>query len=77
VAFEEALGKLESIVESMEEGELPLESLLQRYEEGTQLVKTCQAKLEEAELKIKKLEINDAGDAELRPLEAGESDPDE
>ena len=36
----------------MESGDLPLESLLARFEEGTRLVKTCQAKLEEAELKI-------------------------
>ncbi len=54
--FEEALEKLESIVESMEDDDLPLESLLERFEEGSQLAKACQARLAEAELKIKKLE---------------------
>ena len=52
MAFEEALKKLESIVEAMESGDLPLETLLARYEEGTQLARICQAKLAEAELKI-------------------------
>ena len=65
--FEEALKKLESVVEAMESGDLPLESLLARFEEGTRLVKTCQAKLEEAELKISKLEKNAAGEPVLKP----------
>lgn len=67
--FETALRKLESIVEAMEEGDLPLESLLEQYEQGTRLVKTCQAKLEEAELKIKKLEKNVGGEMVLTSLD--------
>lgn len=66
--FEEALKKLESIVESMESGELPLETLLARFEDGTRLVKQCQEKLEEAELKIQKLEKNAAGEPALKPF---------
>ena len=65
--FEEALKKLESVVEAMESGDLPLESLLAKFEEGSRLVKTCQAKLEEAELKISKLEKNAAGEPVLKP----------
>ena len=38
---EEALKKLESIVETMESGDLPLETLLARYEEGTKLSQIC------------------------------------
>src|SRR5439155_4654081 len=52
--FEEALKKLETIVEAMESGDLPLESLLQRFEEGTRLVKFCQSRLEQAEVQIQK-----------------------
>ena len=66
--FEEALKKLEGVVEAMESDELPLESLLARYEEGTRLVKICQEKLAEAELKIQQLEKNAAGDLKLKPL---------
>jgi exodeoxyribonuclease VII small subunit len=68
--YEEALKKLESIVEAMEAGDLPLEGLLARFEEGTRLVKLCQSKLEEAELKIQKLEKNAAGELALKPIES-------
>ena len=67
--FEEALKKLEGIVEAMESEELPLEALLARYEEGTRLVKICQEKLAEAELKIRQLEQNAAGEMKLKPFE--------
>lgn len=53
----------------MEVGDLPLESLLAKFEEGTRLVKTCQAKLEDAELKISKLEKNAAGEPVLKPVD--------
>ena len=68
--FEEALKKLEAIVEAMESGQLPLETMLAKFEEGTRLVAACQAKLEEAELKIQKLEKSAAGQWTLKPLEA-------
>ena len=66
--FEDALKKLEGIVEAMESEELPLEALLARYEEGTRLAKICQEKLAEAELKIQQLEKNPAGDLKLKSL---------
>ncbi len=66
--FEEALHKLEAIVESMEADDLPLESLLERFEEGTKLAKACQIKLAEAELKIQQLEKNASGELSLKPL---------
>jgi exodeoxyribonuclease VII small subunit len=68
--FEEALKKLEGIVGTMETDELPLETLLAKYEEGTRLVKICQEKLAEAELKIQQLEKNAAGELKLKPLES-------
>ena len=51
-SFEDALGHLESIVDSMEQGQVPLAELLARYEEGTKLPKICEARLKDAELKI-------------------------
>jgi exodeoxyribonuclease VII small subunit len=67
--FEEALKKLEGIVEAMESDDLPLEALLARYEEGSKLVKICQEKLAEAELKIQQLEKNAAGEMKLKQFE--------
>jgi exodeoxyribonuclease VII small subunit len=70
--FEDALKKLEGVVEAMESGDLPLETLLARYEEGTRLVKLCQEKLAEAELKIQQLEKNAAGEMKLKPVNVSE-----
>ena len=67
--FEDALKKLEGVVEAMESDDLPLEALLARYEEGSRLVKICQEKLAEAELKIQQLEKNAAGEMKLKPFE--------
>ena len=72
--FEEALQKLESVVEAMESDDLPLESLLAKYEEGAKLVKVCQEKLAEAELKIQQLEKNAAGELKLKPFEEAAND---
>ncbi|PWU16714.1 MAG: exodeoxyribonuclease VII small subunit [Verrucomicrobia bacterium] len=70
VSFEDALKKLESIVEAMESADLPLESLLAKYEEGTRLARMCQDKLGEAELKIQQLEKTSSGELKLKPLPA-------
>jgi exodeoxyribonuclease VII small subunit len=70
--FEEALEKLEAIVETMESDDLPLETLIARYEEGTRLAKVCQEKIAEAELKIQQLEKNAAGEMKLKPLDLSE-----
>ena len=72
--FEQALAKLEGIVESMEGDELPLETLLERYEEGTKLALLCQKKLAEAELKIQQLEKNASGGFALKPFKVGGDD---
>lgn len=72
--FEEALKKLEGIVEVMESDDLPLETLLAKYEEGTKLVKNCLEKLSEAELKVQKLEKSAAGEMKLKPFETEEAE---
>ena len=54
-SFEEALEKLENLVESMESGDIPLAELVEKFEEGSKLVKTCEERLKQAELKIEKL----------------------
>jgi len=74
--FEEALKKLEAIVEAMESEELPLETLLGKYEQGMRMAKVCQDKLAEAELKIQQLEKGAAGDLKLKPLAASENTKD-
>jgi exodeoxyribonuclease VII small subunit len=55
LSFETALAKLETIVESMESGEVPLAELLAKFEEGNKLLKHCEGRLKDAELKIEQL----------------------
>jgi len=61
LSFETALTKLETIVESMESGEVPLAELLAKFEEGNKLLKLCEARLKEAELKIEQLKKSKDG----------------
>ena len=68
VSFEEAVEKLEAIVEEMESHELPLDKLLVRYEEGAKLVKACEEKLQSAETRITQLEETLEGELAARPV---------
>jgi len=63
--FEQALERLESIVESMESGDTPLADLLVKFEEGTQLLKICEARLKDAEVKIELLKKQKNGGADF------------
>lgn len=63
LSFESALTKLESIVESMESGDVPLAELLAKFEEGNRLLKVCETRLKEAELKIEQLKKTKEGAA--------------
>jgi exodeoxyribonuclease VII small subunit len=58
LSFEDALERLESIIESMEDGETPLADLVEKFEEGATLLKSCQANLKQAELTIEKLNFD-------------------
>jgi exodeoxyribonuclease VII small subunit len=64
-SFEEALKKLEEIVQRLERGELSLEESLTCYEEGIRLSRFCHTKLEEAERKIEVLVKDARGEAVL------------
>lgn len=61
LSFEQELKKLETIVESLESGDVSLADLVKRYEEGMTHLKNCQAKLADAELRIQQLKSVDAG----------------
>jgi exodeoxyribonuclease VII small subunit len=61
-SFEEALNRLEAVVESMESGDVPLADLLAKFDEGNKLLKMCEMRLKEAELKIELLKKQKEGD---------------
>jgi exodeoxyribonuclease VII small subunit len=54
--FESAVAELEGIVTSMESGQLSLEESLASYRRGAELLKFCQATLQEAQQQVKVLE---------------------
>jgi exodeoxyribonuclease VII small subunit len=68
-SFEHALERLETIVESMESGEVPLAELLAKFEEGNTLLKICETRLKEAELKIEQLKKQKDGSTAFTPFE--------
>ncbi len=59
VGFEQSLIDLETLVKSLEQGDLPLEEALSTFEKGLQLAQSCQKTLQNAELKVTKLIEND------------------
>jgi len=73
LTFETALAKLETIVESMESGQVPLAELLAKFEEGNKLLKICEARLKDAEMKIEQLKKQKDG-AAFAPLDAERGD---
>ena len=50
--FEDAMARLEEIVQSLESGNLSLEESIKAFEEGMKLARFCSQKLEEAEKKV-------------------------
>lgn len=68
--FENAIERLETIVEQMESDSLPLEELLVRYEEGLKLVKFCSEKLDSAEKRIEIISRDANGKARLTEFES-------
>jgi len=69
IKFEEALKKLEKIVEDLELGELSLDEALKKYQEGIELSRACSQRLESAKKKIDVLTKNKKGEFELKPLD--------
>lgn len=53
--FEQNMSRLEQIVRAMERGDIPLEESLKLFQEGTELVRSCGALLDAAELQVKKI----------------------
>jgi exodeoxyribonuclease VII small subunit len=56
--YEKAMEELEGLVERMEQGEVPLEEALKAFERGRALVARCTAILEDAEKRIRQLDLD-------------------
>ena len=61
LSFEDALAELERIVASLESGDVSLDAAISAFELGTELKTLCQARLEQARMKVEKIKIPEAG----------------
>lgn len=76
--FEASLAELETIVEQLENGDLPLEESLQLFEKGVKLSRECRERLSQAERRIEVLMKDGSGNltlSELSPDSAGSDTP--
>jgi exodeoxyribonuclease VII small subunit len=67
--FEEALSKLEKVVEKLEAGDISLEESLKLFEEGIRLSRFCNQKLDEAEKKVEILLKDEEGEIKIQPFD--------
>jgi len=61
LSFEEAMAKLEEIIQKMDSSEVKLEDAVSLYEEGVKLKKICEEKLQSAKMKIEKITLSPNG----------------
>ena len=55
LTFEQAIEELETIINRLEEGDVPLDETIKLYEKGSELKDFCEEKLRSAEVKIQKI----------------------
>lgn len=71
LSFEEALSRLEAIVQQLERGDVPLERSIDLYSEGDRLRAQCQQRLEAAQARIEAIVAGpDGAAAATRPFDA-------
>jgi exodeoxyribonuclease VII small subunit len=72
LSFEEAIKKLEQIVDELESDSINLQDLLKKYEEGVALSEFCKNQLNAAEEVIDKLVVARDGEFTLKELKIKE-----
>lgn len=70
ISFEEAIARLETLVQEMEDSRLPLEQALEMFTEGVELAGVCDKYLAAAEQRIALLTANDKDEIELKEIDA-------
>lgn len=70
LSFEDALSELETIVRQLEDGKGELDQAIKTYERGAQLKRHCEAKLQEAQIKVEKVVLGPEGAVGVEPADA-------
>lgn len=72
LSFEDALRRLEAIVQRLESGEASLDESITLYAEGDRLRAQCEARLAAAQARIEKITLGGGGrPAGVQPFDAG------
>jgi exodeoxyribonuclease VII small subunit len=71
--FERSLGELETLVQKLEQGDVPLEEALKTFERGVTLTRQCQTALRTAQQKVEVLLARN-GEERAEPFRDGEGD---
>ena len=74
MTFEAAMARLEEIVRLLESGNAPLDVSLSLYEEGVALVRLCNARLDNAEQRVKILSFTENGEVIENDMTGGVTD---
>jgi exodeoxyribonuclease VII small subunit len=75
-SFEDAMKRLDDIVQAMERGEIGIEESIARYEEAMMLATRCRAILHDAEQRIRKIQLDAQGKPTATPLDVPAGDAD-
>lgn len=73
VSFEEALNKLETLVRELEAGRIKLDDAVKFYDDAVRLRKFCEQKLDDAKMKIEKIEVSSSGELVAVALDANDA----
>ena len=65
MTFEKAMKELETLVDSLDKGDVSLDEAITAYDRGSQLKDHCQKKLNEAKMKVET--IQSSGDSKVIP----------
>jgi exodeoxyribonuclease VII small subunit len=74
--FERSLSELESLVQKLEQGDVPLEEALQTFERGVTLTRQCQTALRTAQQKVEVLLARN-GDERTEPFNEDDDENDD
>jgi exodeoxyribonuclease VII small subunit len=73
--FEQSLSELESLVQKLEQGDVPLEDALKTFERGVALTRQCQTALRGAQQKVEMLLARN-GEEQVQPFEDEDDEDD-
>ncbi|BAQ11216.1 exonuclease VII small subunit [Bacillus sp. OxB-1] len=73
IRFEEAMYKLEEVVQKLENGDVPLEDAILLYKKGMELSAYCHNKLQDAEKQLISIIDKEGNQTEFEPSKGGET----